>query len=140
MKNTSFIVFLSLFIAGSCTSSKTGATSESTYSAIKITNVTMQEMVAGIEGGKSTFRFFMNIETGSKTIVPDSLIYGTMKAKLFLKNESEKLYMAKAVNTSLPGQLKASNEKLVVISFNANGEKLVLRADSVKVLEKMHLP
>jgi hypothetical protein len=140
MKNTIFIALFSLLIVGSCTNAKNGTTTENVDSAIKITNVTMQEMVAGVQGGKSTFRFFMNIETGSKTIVPDSLTFGTMKAKLFLKNESENLYSAKAVDKSGPQELKVSNEKMVVVSFNADGKKIVVRADSVKVLDKMYLP
>ena len=140
MKKTLFIALFSLFIIGSCTNSKNGTTTENIAPPIKITNVTVQEMVAGIEGAKSTFQFFMNIETGSKTIVPDSLTYGSMKAKLFLKNEAENLYSAKATDNSSPSQLKVSNEKFVVISFDSKGEKLVLRADSLKILEKMYLP
>ena len=140
MKNTILLALFSLFIFGSCTNSKNSATTENGDSAIKITNVTMQEMVAGVQGGKSTFRFFMNIETGSKTIIPDSLTFGTMKAKLFVKNESENLYTANAVEKSGPNELKISNEKMVVVSFNTGGKMLVVRADSVKVLDKMYLP
>ena len=140
MKKTIFIALFSLLIVGSCTNSKNSATTENVDTAIKITNVTMQEMVAGVQGAQNTFRFFMNIETGSKTIVPDSLTFGTMKAKLFLKNEVENLYTASAVEKSGPNGLKVSNEKMVVVSFNADGKKLAVRADSVRVLEKIYLP
>lgn len=138
------IGLVSLLFLGSCSSTKSPANLEQSEAvlkeSIKITNVTVQEMVAGVQGAPNTFQFLMNIDLGTDKVEVDSVYYDNMKAKVFPKNVEASLYVANATALKNPSPLKVTDKKMVVLTFKHASKKLIIKADSFKVLETMYLP
>jgi hypothetical protein len=105
-----------------------------------IHNVTMQEMVSGVQGQGNTFQFYLNIEMDTSVTGVDSLYFDKMKGKVFLKDASTSLFMAKLKAPLNPSPLKASSKDVVTVTFIHKGNRIVLAADSVITLDKMYMP
>ena len=93
-------------------------------------------MVSGIEGGYNTLKFSMNIVKPSKDLVPDSLIFGKLKMKLVLKNETTNQYVASVANRSK--QPITNTEMMVDFKF-LETNKISVMAE-YKVLEPVYMP
>ena len=140
MKRGIIVWIIGLLAIVGCTNSKAGKSTFNPKAGIKITNVTVQEMVSGVQGGDNSFRFLLTIDTGSELVIADSLFYGNVKTKVFVKDAEKSLYIANAVKSKSNSQFKAASETTVVVTFKYKEERIVIKADSFKVLEKMYMP
>tara|TARA_R110002050_G_scaffold80768_1_gene172707 strand:+ start:12321 stop:12668 length:348 start_codon:yes stop_codon:yes gene_type:complete len=107
---------------------------------IKITHVTVQEMVAGSQGAANTFQFLMNIELGNSNAAVDSVFYDNMKAKVFLKDAKKSLYVANATAIKKSNASNEKDRKSVSVSFIQEAKRVIMKVDSFQLLEKMYLP
>jgi hypothetical protein len=135
MKRIGGFLFV-LFLVISCTS-QNGIMNE--QSKVKVTDVTVQEMVSGIEGGKNVYEFLMTIETGSDKVQPDSLIHRLYKAKIYLKDSARNIYKAQYTESAERVDLK-NVSKSVFVSFKGKENTFTIEVDSVRVLDKMYMP
>ena len=103
-----------------------------------VSNATVQEWISGIEGGKNTMEFSLNIETGAEFIKPDSLFYLDYKCKLVLEDSTNSLY---TIKTRKIDDIKRTKEvKSIVISFKNTELTYSFSEIDLKRLEPVYMP
>lgn len=112
----------------------------SEQSRVKVENVTVQEMVSGIEGGKSVYEFLMTIETGSDKVQPDSLIHHLYKAKLYVKDSARNIYKARYTESAEKIDLKNISNSVFVSFKGKENNTFTIEVDSVRVLDQIFMP
>jgi len=135
MKKIGFLMIVWLMVLG-CTS-QNGIVGD--QAKVKVKEVTVQEMVSGIEGGKSVFEFIMKIEINSDKIQPDSLTHHLHKAKIHVKDAARNIYKAQYTESAEKMDLKNVSNN-VIISFKGTDKPLVIEVDSVRVLDQIYMP
>lgn len=138
MRNYILGFFVLGIVITSCRNTKVGKSQ--TDHAIVINHVTMQEMVAGVEGQGSSYQFVLHIEMDTANVTVDSLFFYEMKGKVFVKNAAMSIYTARLQAPANSKSKQIGAEEMVHVSFINSDKKLVLEVDSVTTLSKMYMP
>lgn len=143
MKGNLLVVILAVLVIVGCNGMRSSTETskeltEEMVSRVIVKNITVQERVSGIQGGRNSIEFKLNIETGKKYIVPDSLFYKQYKCKLNLVDSVNALY--KAVSRKEKNISNAAARNDLSISFKGSNLKRVVSNENVSILAPLYMP
>ena len=128
----------------SCSNSKKGSNklehniTQEMVDKVVISNLTMQEHVSGVEGGKNTMEFLLNADNHGTDIVLDSLYFLDYACKLFPKDKATGRYRASAKKSD--NNVRTQEIKSVIITVVGSDKKISILETEMKVLDPLHMP
>lgn len=99
-------------------------------------NLTIQTLVSGVEGGDNRIMFVVNIDTKNTGVEPDSLFVLGYKLRLFCTDESTNMYKANSVKNE---SVVVEDKTDVVISFKKHAYQLRVLNMEIEKLERLSL-
>lgn len=143
MKNIALLIAVTVLSMACSNSNKTTESKEvevtqEMVDGIKITNLTMQEYVSGVEGGKNTIEFLLNADMGGQNMELDSLFFIDYACKLYVKDAETGLY--KASSTKSENDMRTMEIKPIRFSMKGSSLSVSVMETEMKVLDPVHMP
>jgi hypothetical protein len=142
MKRIALLFIVAVLGCSACSSLKNSQSPEpvtvDVLKELNVGNFTIQEYISGIEGGKNTLEFLLNIDSKQTGLMPDSIRYSGYNCKLYSKNTTTHLYKATSVKKG--NSLLTKELKRLFVTFKDSD--LVYEQVSVKanILDPIHMP